>query len=72
MKHLGVFFFWPETAGRTLEEVDNIFLESKTIFDPVRVAKRMPRNIHLQVSQDIHTETATGGSEKQEVVNKED
>ncbi|KAK6381465.1 hypothetical protein LTS17_004523 [Exophiala oligosperma] len=67
-----VFFFWPETAGRTLEEVDNIFLESKTIFDPVRVAKRMPRNIHLQVSQDIHTETATGGSEKQEVVNKED
>lgn len=38
-----VYFFYPETAGRSLEEIDAIFLESKSIFDTVKVAQRMPR-----------------------------
>lgn len=38
-----VYWFYPETAGRSLEEIDAIFLENKTIFDSVGVAKRMPR-----------------------------
>lgn len=38
-----VYFFYPETAGRSLEEIDEIFAASKTIFDPVRVAKKLPR-----------------------------
>jgi len=38
-----VYFFWPETAGRQLEEVDQIFRESKNIFDPVKVSRMMPR-----------------------------
>jgi len=33
--------FWPETTGRHLEEVDQIFRDSKTIFDPPRVSKRL-------------------------------
>ena len=41
-----VFFFYPETSGRALEEIDAIFAESKSIFDTVQVAKRMPR-LHL-------------------------
>lgn len=41
-----VFFFYPETSGRALEEIDGIFAESKSIFDTVQVAKRMPR-MHL-------------------------
>ncbi|KAJ7037429.1 putative MFS sugar transporter [Mycena alexandri] len=36
-----VYFFFPETQGMHLESVDRIFLESKSIFDPVRVAKRL-------------------------------
>ncbi|KAJ7717524.1 putative MFS sugar transporter [Mycena maculata] len=36
-----VYFFFPETQGLHLESVDRIFLESKGIFDPVRVAKRL-------------------------------
>lgn len=41
-----VYFFFPETAGRSLEEIDAIFTNSKSIFDTVRVARNMPR-MHL-------------------------
>ena len=41
-----IYFFFPETAGRALEEIDEIFAASNSIFDPVRVAKRLPRR-HL-------------------------
>lgn len=34
--------FYPETRGRTLEEIDEIFEQSKTIFDPVRIARQLP------------------------------
>ncbi|CAK5265471.1 unnamed protein product [Mycena citricolor] len=36
-----VYFFFPETQGLSLEHVDSIFLESRSIFDPVRVSKRL-------------------------------
>lgn len=39
-----VLFLYPETKGRTLEEVDDIFIQSKSIFDPVKVERNMPRN----------------------------
>ncbi|KAG0646498.1 Sugar transporter STL1 [Hyphodiscus hymeniophilus] len=39
----GVYFFFPETAGRHLEEVDQIFLDSKNIFQAVKVARSMPK-----------------------------
>ena len=38
-----VYFFYPETSGRSLEEIDEIFTASKSIMDPVKVAKRLPR-----------------------------
>ncbi|KFZ03575.1 hypothetical protein V502_10829 [Pseudogymnoascus sp. VKM F-4520 (FW-2644)] len=39
----GVYFFFPETNGRHLEEVDQIFLDSKDIFQCVGIARAMPR-----------------------------
>ena len=36
----------PETAGRSLEEIDEIFTASKNILDPVRIAKELPKQ-HL-------------------------
>ncbi|QSZ29208.1 hypothetical protein DSL72_003719 [Monilinia vaccinii-corymbosi] len=61
----GVYFFFPETNGRHLEEVDQIFIQSKTIFEAVPVSKLLPR---LSVSS-----TSTGGenSDKIEVVHVE-
>ncbi|CAG8005613.1 unnamed protein product [Penicillium nalgiovense] len=38
-----VYFFFPETKERSLEEIDEIFARSKNIFDPPRVARAMQR-----------------------------
>ena len=38
----GVYLFYPETNGRHLEEVDQIFRDSKNILEPVKVARRLP------------------------------
>ncbi|KAI3175601.1 hypothetical protein DTO039G3_2759 [Penicillium roqueforti] len=39
-----VFFylFCPETKGRTLEEIDDIFVQSKSVFDTVQIARETP------------------------------
>lgn len=39
----GVYFLFPETNGRHLEEVDMIFTQSKSIFDTVAIARELPR-----------------------------
>jgi sugar porter (SP) family MFS transporter len=46
------YFFYPETKGRSLEEIDDIFIQSKTIFDPVRVAKEMPYHTDILATAD--------------------
>lgn len=41
-----IFLFYPETAGRSLEEIDEIFAQSKSIWDPIKVARNLPKR-HL-------------------------
>ncbi|KAK9446376.1 general substrate transporter [Limtongia smithiae] len=45
-----VFFFYPETAGRSLEEIDAIFAKSQssTPWDVVEIAHKLPKN-HVDV-----------------------
>ncbi|EAW14400.1 putative MFS sugar transporter [Aspergillus clavatus NRRL 1] len=55
-----VFFFFPETNGRTLEEIDEIFMRSKSIWDPPKVARSLPR-MHFAEAVDVPTDS---GEEK--------
>lgn len=36
-----VYFFFPETADLSLEELDEVFARSKSIFDPPKIAQAM-------------------------------
>lgn len=38
-----VYFFYPETAYRSLEEMDSIFRKTTNIFSVVRIAREHPR-----------------------------
>ncbi|KAJ5718967.1 sugar transporter [Penicillium malachiteum] len=53
-----VYLFFPETAGHTLEEIDEIFVSSTTIWDPVWVAKRLAQSTgeKLQTQKDLKEE----------------
>ena len=72
-----VFFFFPETAGRSLEEMDLIFARSNSIWDPVRIAKNMPKGGYLADQVEViekktekHVEDSaleTGGEKKVQV-----
>lgn len=45
---IAVYFFFPETSGRSLEEVDQIFHRThrtSSIFDAVSVSKNLPKKI---------------------------
>lgn len=59
-----VYFFFPETKGCSLEEIDEIFAQSKSIFDPPRVARRM------QIIQTDQTDSEQG-TESNEFVKEE-
>lgn len=36
------YLFYPETKGRSLEEIDDIFIQSTGVFDAVRLARELP------------------------------
>ena len=38
-----VYFFYPETAGRSLEEMDSIFRKCGSYFTAVKIAREEPR-----------------------------
>lgn len=57
-----VYFFFPETKGRSLEDIDIVFRHTTSIFDAVAVAKRMTKE---QVRQE--EATAVGENEKDSV-----
>ena len=38
-----VYLFYPETSGRSLEEIDDFFALSNSIFETVNKAKKLPR-----------------------------
>lgn len=51
-----VYFFFPETNGRSLEEIDEIFLQSKSIWDPPRIARTLPQ---MQIAEAVYMPTGS-------------
>lgn len=55
-----IHFFYPETKGRSLEEIDEIFIRSNNIFDPPRIARSMPKQqTHEVRDAEVKAEEAT-------------
>lgn len=52
-----VYFFFPETSGRSLEEIDNIFAIADGWLNVVKVAKRMPQRHLNEVARNIDNES---------------
>ena len=48
-----VYFFFPETTNRSLEEMDNVFGQAQGYFDVVGIAKRLPRNGGIDAEQQL-------------------
>ncbi|KAJ5818958.1 general substrate transporter [Penicillium riverlandense] len=55
-----VYFFFPETNGRSLEEIDEIFLQSRSIFDPPRLARTLPK-MHVADNRGVDFDMTKGG-----------
>ncbi|KAK5172248.1 uncharacterized protein LTR77_003886 [Saxophila tyrrhenica] len=65
-----VYFFYPETRGRSLEEIDEIFTKSNSVLEPVKVAKRLPQK-HL--TEMVQADEKTGeGVERLEDIGAEE
>ena len=60
-----VFFFFPETNQRTLEEMDAIFRNSKNAFDPVKVSRSLYQDTHPGLPGAIQETKDAGGLEKE-------
>lgn len=53
-----VYFLFPETSGRTLEEIDDIFTLSDGVLDTVRVSKTLPcLQAHEQIESPIESDS---------------
>ncbi|KAJ5668373.1 uncharacterized protein N7477_006943 [Penicillium maclennaniae] len=67
-----VYFFFPETKGCSLEEIDEIFIRSKSIWDPPKVARQMALERSVQVGQpDCESSGDHNGSNDDEYVKQE-
>lgn len=56
-----VYFFFPETQGLHLEQIDQIFIDSKTVLASVRMSKTMPQVSHIEGREEV-TEVGEEGS----------
>lgn len=56
---ISVYFLFPETMGRNLEEIDTLFRESPSVWATVRFAKLRPIAMPQEFSKTADGENAT-------------
>ncbi|KAJ5502814.1 hypothetical protein N7463_005688 [Penicillium fimorum] len=60
-----VYVFFPETAGLSLEDIDEVFIMSTSWLDPVRMAKKLPEKLNgREVQEDRPLEKNGDGALK--------
>lgn len=65
-----VYFFFPETKGLSLESIDQIFIESKNIFQPVWVAKRLIKQGATGAQDEKAVENGVNGTKEHHEIEK--
>ncbi|TWU70338.1 hypothetical protein ED733_000033 [Metarhizium rileyi] len=61
-----VYFFFPETSGRSLEEIDAIFIRSESIWDPPKVARSLP---HGHAAEESEESASSSSSDAKKTLN---
>ncbi|CAI7576453.1 unnamed protein product [Penicillium bialowiezense] len=62
-----VYFFFPETKNLHLEAIDNIFLDSKHIFQPVRAADKLRKHYREGTGGELSSEEKASEIHKENV-----
>jgi hypothetical protein len=55
---VSVYFFFPETMGRNLEEIDIMFRDSPSVWSTVKFAKTRPIGMPQEFSDEKHKDEA--------------
>lgn len=63
---VSVYFLFPETMGRNLEEIDMLFRDSPSVFATVRFAKNRPVAMPQEFEREKHNDKADHIDQKPE------
>lgn len=63
---VSVYFLFPETMGRNLEEIDMLFRDSPSVFATVRFAKNRPVAMPQEFEREKHSDKADYVEQKPE------
>lgn len=61
-----VWFYYPETAGKTLESIDFLFASQTSLRQVVKLSKRKDIDVAHEVQRQVHQQKVEGGKTEHE------
>lgn len=61
-----VWFYYPETAGKTLESIDFLFASQTSLRQVVKLSKRKDIDVAHEMQRQVHQQKVEGGKTKHE------